>query len=145
MPVFLHNFRGYDSHLIVPAFTEFKGMDINVIGQGLEKYLTLTWDKTIVFKDSLQFINGKLETLVSCLLRSGKDKFRVLRENFPNITDESVFDLLLRKGVYPYDYMNSAERLAGPLPPIEEFFNKLTDTACSDADYDTCRGCVQEV
>jgi hypothetical protein len=96
IPVFLHNFRGYDSHLIVPAFTEYKGMSLEVIGQGLEKYLTLTWDKTIVFKDSLQFLSSRLDTLVACLLKSGKDKFKVLRAEFPDVVDDAVFDKLLR-------------------------------------------------
>jgi hypothetical protein len=67
IPVFIHDFRGYDSHLIVPAFTQFKGMVMKVIGQGLEKYLSLTWDDTIVFNNSLQFLSGTLEALVACL------------------------------------------------------------------------------
>ena len=140
IPVFLHNFRGYDSHLIVPAFTQFRGLEMKVIGQGLEKYLTLTWDKDIVFKDSLAFLSGKLEAVVACLLKAGKDKFRVLRGEFRNITDEAGIDMLLRKGVYPYDYMDSATRFdETELPPRASFFNRLTGTECSEADYEHAR------
>ena len=136
IPVFLHNFRGYDSHLIVPAFTEFKGLLMKVIGQGLEKYLTLTWDSDIVFKDSLQFLNGRLELLVDCLLKSGKDKFHQLNAAFENVTDEEGIDMLLRKGVYPYDYVGSVERFdERELPTREAFFNRLTNQECSEADY----------
>ena len=136
IPVFLHNFRGYDSHLIVPAFTQFRGLEMKVIGQGLEKYLTLTWDKDIVFKDSLAFLSGSLQAVVACLLKAGKEKFRVLRSEFRSITDEAGIDLLLRKGVYPYDYMDSAARFDElALPPRAAFFNRLSGSECSEADY----------
>jgi hypothetical protein len=136
IPVFIHNFRGYDSHLIVPAFTHFKGMVMQVIGQGLEKYLSLTWDTTIVFKDSLQFLSGSLDALVACLKKSGKDKFKVLTEEFAGKTDNEGMDMLLRKGVYPYDYMNHVDRFAEQkIPPIEEFFSRLQNKPCSAADH----------
>ena len=45
--MFLHNFRGYDSHLIVAAMGKVKdpAHPIRVIGQGLERYLQLCWGK----------------------------------------------------------------------------------------------------
>ena len=137
IPVFLHNFRNYDGHLIVPAFTLFNGAQLDVIGQGLEKYLTLTWDKSIVFKDSLQFLSGSLENLVSCLLKSGKDKFRQLKGGFSSVTDAEGIDLLTRKGVYPYDYMDNVSKLSDPaLPPRESFFSRLQNRECSVCDYE---------
>lgn len=46
-------------------------------------------------------------------------------------------DLLLRKGVYPYDYMDSFERLQETqLPPKEVFFSTLTGEHISEEDYD---------
>ena len=46
-------------------------------------------------------------------------------------------DLLLRKGVYPYEYMSNWTRLDDQqLPPRDQFFNKLRDCECSQADYD---------
>jgi hypothetical protein len=136
IPVFIHNFRGYDSHLIVPAFTHFKGMVMQVIGQGLEKYMSLTWDTTIVFKDSLQFLSGSLDALVACLKKSGKNKFKTLTEGFAGETDNEGMDMLLRKGVYPYDYMNHMDRFTEQkIPPIEEFFSRLYNKPCSEADH----------
>ena len=50
--VILHNLRGYDSHLI---FKELSKLDcnINVIPNGLEKYMSFTLNKYIVFIDSM--------------------------------------------------------------------------------------------
>ena len=49
---------------------------------------------------------------------------------------EQSVDLLLRKGVYPYDYMDSLDHFNEPnLPPQTSFNNKLKDTECTDSDY----------
>ncbi|XP_073254267.1 uncharacterized protein [Porites lutea] len=45
-------------------------------------------------------------------------------------------NLLTRKGVYPYDYVSSLEKLSETqLPPKEEFYSKLNDEDISDDDY----------
>ena len=44
--------------------------------------------------------------------------------------------LVIRKGVYPYDYMNCFEKFNDTeLPAKELFYNKLNDTHISDDDY----------
>ena len=136
IPVIFHNFRGYDSHLIVRALGLFKDIELTVIGQTLEKYLTIGWGTHLVFKDSLQFLACSLERLVECLLRAGRDKFVQLRREFPALNDTD-FAVLMRKGIYPYDYMNSAERLEeSRLPARECFANRLRQEECSTADYE---------
>ena len=82
LPVFFHKFRGYDSHLIVRGLRSFTGLDINLNGHGMEKYMTLGWGEHLVFKDSLQFLASSLETLASNLLRSAKDLFTQLAASF---------------------------------------------------------------
>ena len=45
-------------------------------------------------------------------------------------------DLLLRKGVFPYDYMNGYDKLSETkLPSIEDFYSKLNDENISPEDY----------
>ncbi|CAH3162496.1 unnamed protein product, partial [Porites evermanni] len=45
-------------------------------------------------------------------------------------------ELLTRKGVYPYDYVSSLEKLSEThLPPKGEFYSKLNDEEISDDDY----------
>ena len=44
--------------------------------------------------------------------------------------------LLRRKGVYPYDYMDSFDRFnETELPPQDAFFSKLSGSPCSDSEY----------
>ena len=45
-------------------------------------------------------------------------------------------ELLERKGVFCYDYVDSYERFDEPaLPPRAAFFNKLGGVECSEVDY----------
>ena len=135
IPVIFHNFRGYDSHLLIAAFGLHKDRALRVIGQGMEKYLTIDWGDHIVFKDSLQFLGASLESLAACLLKSGRISFEQLRQGFPHLPDDK-FELLLRKGVYPYDYMGAWEKLQEEqLPPIEAFASKLRGSTCDEEDY----------
>ena len=59
VPVIFHNLRGYDSHLF---FYELKKIDakVDVIPNGLEKYLVLMINKNFDFIDSMQFMNSTL-------------------------------------------------------------------------------------
>jgi hypothetical protein len=132
IPVFFHNFRGYDSHLIVQAFDQFKERNISVIGSGMEKYMLVSWGDHLVFKDSLQFLTCSLESLAANLLKSGREKFQIL---FKEIDHPNV-DLLLRKGLYPYEYMDRIEKLnETQLPPKAAFYSKLREEEISDEDY----------
>ena len=59
--------------------------------------------------------------------------FEIIREWFE---DEKMQELLLRKGVYPYEYMDSWDRFSETeLPPKEEFYSTLKREHISDEDY----------
>jgi hypothetical protein len=136
IPIFLHNFRGYDCHVLVEALGSHKDLKVSVIGQGMEKYLTLGFGNHLIFKDSLQFLASSLDTLVESLGKSGSGKFVQLRKAYRNLQD-SAFALLLRKGVYPYDYMNAWKRFEETqLPSIDDFASRLRQTVCDPADYE---------
>ena len=133
IPVFFHNFRGYDSHILVHSLPRFPDRKVNIIAQSMEKYLILNWGDHIVFKDSYQFLNVSLDRLTANLYKAGANNFLLLKNEFAG--NDNV-DLLLRKGIYPYDYMDTFDRFEErELPPIENFYNALTDENLSDADY----------
>ena len=102
VPVIFHNLRGYDSHLI---FDELKNFDvkIDVIPNGLEKYMAFFLNKNLVFIDSMQFMNSSLEKLVKNLT---DNDFKYLTKEFGS----KNLELLQQKGAYPYEYMNSFKR-----------------------------------
>ena len=50
--------------------------------------------------------------------------------------DLNKFVLLLRKGVYPYEYMDSLERFnKTSIPPKKDFYSELILEGISDKDY----------
>ena len=61
------------------------------------------------------------------------ETFQITAQYEPN---QQRRELLLRKGVYPYEYMNSWERFADTqLPPKASFYGKLTGNHISKEDY----------
>ena len=62
-PVIFHNLKGYDSHLTFSELHKFN-LKINVIPNGLEKYMAFFLGKNLVFIDSMQFMNFSLDKLV---------------------------------------------------------------------------------
>ena len=86
----------------------------------------------LTFIDSLQFLNASLEKLVSNLAKQGVGNFRILNRY---IDDEKV-PLLLRKGIYPYEYFDSFSKFSETcLPPRSTFRNSLKDEHISEGDY----------
>ena len=131
IPVVLHNLRGYDSHLIMQGLGKLKSQKISCIPNNTEKYISFSVGN-LVFIDSLQFLNSSLERLVENLSKEGIDKFKTLNR----YVDSERVHLLLRKGVYPYEYMDSAEKFEEPcLPPIEAFYSSLTESCVTPEDY----------
>ena len=63
VPVIFHNLRGYDNHLTFCELNKFL-VKIDVIPNGLEKYMAFILNKNLVFIDSMQFMYSSLEKLV---------------------------------------------------------------------------------
>ena len=78
-------------------------MKINVIPNGLEKYMAFFLGKNLVFIDSMQFMNSSFDKLVKNL---SDEEFKYLVEEF----DSKHLKILKQKGAYPYEYMNSFKR-----------------------------------
>ena len=134
IPVFFHNLKNYDGHLIVRAMEKFPNYLIKPIAQGLEKYLIIGWGKHLVFKDTLQFMAASLEQLAKNLLNKGREHFVHLHHGFNETA--ARMDLILRKGVFPYDFMRTWQSIDfRMLPSRQNFFNNLKQEKCSVADY----------
>ena len=102
IPVIFHNFKGYNSHLIFFELNKFD-VKINVIPNGLEKYMAFFLNKDLVFIDSIQFMNSSLDKVVKNL---SDEDFKYLVEEFGS----ENLEILKQKGAYTYEYMNNFER-----------------------------------
>ena len=99
IPVFFHNFRIYNAHLIVYKFGKRSDREIKAIGQYMEKYLQVQWEDYMVFRDSLKFIFASLDQLIASLAKTGPDKFITLHKVVANMCANNVVALLEIKSV----------------------------------------------
>ena len=143
--VFFHNLQGYDSHLFIKRLGVSEG-SIECIPNNEQKYISFsktikageytdkkgeTKNKTfkIIFKDTLKFMASSLESLVVNLPANG---FKNLEKYFK---PEHV-RLLKQKGFFPYDYLDSLEKLKDDKPPPQKaFYSKLKDKGINDSNY----------
>ena len=115
-PVIFHNLSGYDAHLFIrelSSVNEVKNEKITCIPNTEEHIIVDTFKikkKNIGIKfeirfiDSFKFMASSLEKLVSNL----KD-FEITSKYFDEMK-------LIRKGVYPYDFMDSPKKFNYKLP-----------------------------
>ena len=149
--VVFHNLRGYDSHLMMADLGTYihnmtKGWSkegnrwtstLEPVACTMEKYMSYIWrmnhytgeydvkGKEIVklyevrFMDSFQHLASSLDSLVKDL--EPQDFVYTKKEFGRN------WELMRRKGFYPYDWANSAERMnATSLPPMKAFSSLLS-------------------
>ena len=128
IPVVFHNLRGYDSHLLMQAISKVEGR-VSCIPNNTEKYISFSLGQ-LRFIDSAQFLLAPLDKLVAA---NQPEAFEITAKYEP---DHQKRQLLMRKGVYPYEYMASWECFEeSQLPPKEDFYSKLSDEHISDSDY----------
>lgn len=143
IPVVFHNLKGYDGHIIIKAINSSTVTSrIECIPQNGERFLSMSFHN-LRFIDSLQFLNSSLASLVDNIKKDNPDGFTYLKSQLNWICNRfnvepthERLQLLLSKGVYPYDYMDSFDRFDETcLPPIEKFKNLLDDSDLSQEDY----------
>ena len=99
----------------------------NEEGETEEKEIKLTHSIRLI--DSYKFMAASLDSLFNNL---PKDDFI----NLGLCYSGDKFNLLTRKGVYPYDYIDSFEKLKETkLPPKEKLYSRLDEEDISDEDY----------
>lgn len=135
VPVIFHNLKGYDAHFILQSAhkPEFGFKDITCIPLNKEKYVSFSIDK-YRFLDSFQFMSTSLEKLIGNLKDSdGLDAFKITSKYFKN----EKLDLMTRKGVCPYDYLDSFEKFNdSKLPSKSDFYSKLNKSHINQSEYD---------
>lgn len=143
IPVFFHNLKGYDSHLILSSLNNeiIENSNITVIPNNTEKYISFSYRKKkndetgqtyeIRFLDSFSFMSSSLDMLSKNLV---DDQFNITKQFY---NDEDEFQMMKRKGIYPYEYMNSFKRYdETELPTKDKFYDELNNKHCSEDDYE---------
>ena len=144
IPVVFHNLSGYDAHLFVKNLG-VEECNTNCIPKKEEKYISFTKElivdtfkkepeskeikvkRGLRFIDSFKFMATGLDKLVSNLQKY---------ENTQQYFTDTDTDLLLQKGVFPYEYVGEYKRLEETsLPPQSAFYSKLDDEGITDDSY----------
>ena len=126
IPVIFHNLKGYDGHLLMQTMARVEG-EIKCIPTNTEKYVSFSLGN-LRFIDSLNFLLNSLENVVK-----GTDDFLIMKKLVP---EENKRQLLLKKGIYPYEYMGSFERFhEAQLPEKEKFYSSLSGKGITDEEY----------
>ena len=86
------------------------------------------------FIDSFKFMSSSLDSLVDNLAKGGHQF-----SGFEDYNSEQR-ELLIRKGVYPYEYMNSWDKFeVTRLPSIDKFYSKLNMSGIGESEYQHAR------
>ena len=86
------------------------------------------------FIDSIKFLSSSLDSLVNNLVSSNYRFFGFEEHN----KDQHV--LLIRKGIYPYEYLDSWDRFEETnLPSASSFYSKLSMSGDSNGNYEHTR------
>ena len=150
IPCIIHNFKGFDSHLIINAYGKYQNEryeidqfhKISCIATTIEKYMSVTM-MSFTFLDSMQFLKASLSKLVSTLKKDfGTEHFRYTRKEF---RDDNI-DLMSGKLPYAYTFAKNFEDYDKNIFPPQEAYNddlvkdpdnKNDKTGeCSDEDYE---------
>ena len=145
IPVVFHNLTGYDAHLFIRELAKHV-TDMGVIAKNKEDYISFPInvevnkyiDKNgnecikemeLRFIDSIKFMSSSLDSLVNNLAKGGHQFFGF--ESYNN----NQCELLIQKGIYPYESMDSWDRFKETsLPSIKRFYSNLNISGVSDTD-----------
>ncbi|GBN50940.1 hypothetical protein AVEN_114505-1 [Araneus ventricosus] len=124
IPTIIHNLSGYDAHLFIKelGFDESR-LEYRYVTKNLRELPNN-------IKEDFKKYPPKIRALK--YNKYLKSVFKETAKHFP----EDKLDLITRKGVYPYDYMDCEEKYEETeLPPIKDFYNRLNDSNIKDDDY----------
>ena len=117
--VFAHNAQNFDNSFLIKALNNIENISFSALPRNSNKFISLKI-KNFIFKDSFLFLNKSLEYLIKTI--DDKDRFSLKQEFGEN------YELLTKKGIYPYDYFDSKEKYnETKIPDHTNFKNKLNN------------------
>jgi hypothetical protein len=156
IPVIFHNFTGYDGHLIIQSLADLQKIDgVKCIPQNGDSMMSISF-AGLRFMDSIKFLNTSLDKLVSVMTSWDEEKqqykdlaqrdlcMKYLKGSFETIfkrfgiiepTEEHI-EVLLHKGIFPYEYFSGPEIFYDKqLPSKDKFYSMLYGSGVTDEEY----------
>lgn len=136
IPIIFHNLKNYDSNFIFNHFGLFHRKyeciyEISGISGGShDKFLCFNiknkkseyYSVSLNFIDSFQFLSSSLEDLVEKLPISNMKQTKNYHKNL----NSHQFNLIITKGVFPYDWFNNYEKMEKKrLPTYKKFYSQM--------------------
>lgn len=136
IPVVAHGFSAYDSHHLIDFIARSgraKDLAMKILPYNTERVRTVSIKK-LHFIDSFAFISTSLENMAKDLVNSNHD-FKILKA-YGLTGNSQETNLLLQKGVFPYEFATSISKLKNSaLPNREAFFSKVRNSHISEDEY----------
>ena len=155
IPAVFHNLAGYDAHLFIRKLAKYT-THMGVIAKNIEDHISFSIkvevdgyvdsegnerprEIELKFIDSFKFMSSSLDSLVNNLAK-GDHKFW----GFEEYSDKQC-ELLIRKGIYPYEYIDSWDKFNETrLPSKDSFYSNLYMSGVGDKEYEHARNVWRE-
>ena len=126
--VFAHNSQNFDQSFLIRALQNSDNkIPFSCLPRNSNKFISLRIG-SFIFKDSYIFLDKSLDYLTKTI--DDIDRISLKVEFGKN------YQLLTKKGIYPYDYFDNTKKYNDQkLPNKEKFFNKINNKNISDDDY----------
>ena len=135
--VFAHNSQNFDQSFLIRALQNLDNkIPFSCLPRNSNKFISLQIG-TFIFKDSYLFLNKSLDYLTKTI--DDNDRISLKQEFGKN------YQLLTKKGIYPYDYFDNTKKYnEQKLPDKKEFFNKINNKNISDEDYNHAKNVFEK-
>lgn len=135
IPVVFHNSKNYDGHIILKNLMK-EVKNVSCIPNNEEKYISFSINK-LRFIDSFAFMASSLENLVENQMKGATDAQKREKMKYNNEHWGDDFNIMTRKGVYPYEYMDSFEKFKrSKVLKQKHFFSSLYNSNITEEDYE---------
>jgi hypothetical protein len=143
--VIFHNGSNYDFKMIVKKLYKV-AKEIKAIPFTDEKFLTFTIKIPetrikFTFIDSYRFLGASLESLTKSFtnIEIFKHTMNHFKNNYPQLNKEDL-KFIITKGVFPYEYLDSFNKLNDTkLPKLRSFYSSIKGKHISYEDYDRAK------
>ena len=117
--VFAHNAQNFDNSFLIKALNNIENATFSALPRNSNKFISLKIEN-FIFKDSFLFLNKSLDYLTKTI--DDEDRISLKQEFGEN------YELLTKKGIYPYDRFDCKEKYnKTKIPNHSHFKNKLNN------------------